>query len=176
MGGSRWPRGCLPLERLDDRVPAERLLEREGPVDPRQAGPVRQEVRHRHVLLSGLGELGPIRRHRRLHVDCALLSQPVGAHRGNPLGGRVDEHHRVLVPRPPGLRVGNTPPEVDDLLPPVVGTKCCAGLESVVEVGLERVAHLFETGRGPSLDCRHSTHHPPFCLPRRSSANSFAHG
>ncbi len=155
VGGARRPRGRLTLERTDDRFPGQRLLEGHRSVDPRQPGPVGQQVGHGDIVLARRGELRPVGGDGGLDVEGAELGQPVGAHGRQPLGGRVHEHERVLEPGPARRGVGDATPQVDHLPPPVVGGEGCAHLQAVGEVGLEDLADPFEARGHPAAGVGH---------------------
>ena len=72
-------------------------------------------------------------------------------HRGQALGGRVDEHHRVLLPRLARLLVPDTAPEVDDLLAAVIGAAGAAQFPASSEVVGKRLAHGLEATTDVSL-------------------------
>ena len=155
MAGSGDPVGVLVLQRLDHRLPRQRLLGGEHPVDPGEAGLVRQEVADSDVRLAVLAELGPVAHDRRVNVKPVLLGQLVGADRGRPLGGREDEDDRVLVPGPAGSLLGHSAPQVDDELTAVVGGEGGADLPPAGEAGLEDVAYLLEARCGPTRGGAH---------------------
>jgi len=72
-------------------------------------------------------------------------------HRGQALGGRVDDRHGALLPRLSGLSASNTAPEVDDLLAAMIGTAGAAELVPVREVVGEGLADGFEPATDASL-------------------------
>jgi hypothetical protein len=75
----------------------------------------------------------------------------VGADRGDPLRGRIDESEDVLLPRTPGPGVGYATPQVDHLATIHVEAECGADIAVLCEVGLERVPHSLITRIYPSL-------------------------
>ena len=117
--GAGDPVGVLVLQRLDHRLPRQRLLRREHAVDPGEAGLVREQMADGDVLLAVLAELGPVAHHRRVDVEPTLLGEPVGADRRRSLGRREDQDDRVVVPWPPGRLVGDPAPQVHHRLTPV---------------------------------------------------------
>ena len=76
-------------------------------------------------------------------------------HRGQALGGRVDDHHGVLLPRLARLLVADAAPEVDDLLAAVIGAAGAAQLAAPGEVLGKRLAHGLEAAADVSLDIEH---------------------
>ena len=62
-------------------------------------------------------------------------------HRGQALGGRVDDHHGVLLPRLARPPVANTTPQVDDLLASVVHAAGAAEFVASSEVVVKGLAH-----------------------------------
>ncbi len=145
----------LAGQRLDDRIPGQRVVEGHDAVDPGESGPVGKQVSDRYGFLARLGELGPIPDNRRVDVEEPLLGQSVGAHGSRALGGRVRENHRVFFPRLTGDRVRHPAPQVDHLVSPVVGGKCRPVLVSLVEVRAEHFADGLEPGSDPTIDHRH---------------------
>ena len=67
-------------------------------------------------------------------------------HRRQPLGGRVDDDHRVPLPGLARHLVANPAPEIDDLLAAVIDAAGATQLVAAREVLLERVAHGLEAG------------------------------
>ena len=104
------------------------------------------------LLLAVLRELGPVVRHPFFVVEPAARVRDGQGHRGQALGGRVDDHHRVPLPRLAGLLVSNAAPEVDDLLAALIGTAGAAQLPASSEVLGKRLAHGLEAGADESFD------------------------
>ena len=99
LARARLPRGfltrqhnCQAIEVSDDRA-IDRLVERE------QSCLVRQELADRDSLFSLLRELRPVRAHPFLVVEPTPRMGDGKRHRGQALGGRVHNHHRVLSPK-----------------------------------------------------------------------------
>jgi len=82
---------------------------------------VRQELADGGSLFPALCELGPVGGHAFFVVNPAPRVGDSQRHRCQVFGGRVDEHHGVLLPRLARLPVPDPAPEVDDLLAPIVG-------------------------------------------------------
>ena len=104
------------------------------------------------VLLALLRELWPVGGDSLLVVQPAARVGDRQGHRGEALGGRVDDDHRVPLPGLARHLVPNTAPEVDDLLAAIVGAAGAAQLPALSEVLLERVAHGLEAATDVSLD------------------------
>ena len=77
-------------------------------------------------------------------------------HGGQTLGGRVDDHHGVLLPRLAGLLVPNAAPQVDDLLAAMIGAAGAAQLTSPGEVLGKRLAHAFKAAADVPVNPRRS--------------------
>ena len=117
LARSPLPRRFLPGEHdgqsieVGDQSAIDRFTERE------QTRLVRQELADGDRVLPVLPELGPVR------GDSLFVIQPAAGmceserHCGETLGGGVDEHHRVLLPRLTSLLVANAAAEIDHLLP-----------------------------------------------------------
>ena len=70
-------------------------------------------------------------------------------HRGQALGGRVDDHHGVLLPRLASLLVPDAAPQVDDFLAGTIGAAGAAQFAPPSEVLGEGLAHASK----PRLTC-----------------------
>ena len=121
----------------------------DGLVDREQPGLVCQELTDGDALFALLRELRPVRAHPFFVIEPAARVRDGKRHRGQALGGRVDDHHRVLLPGLARLLVSDTAPDVDDLLAAVIGTAGAAQLAASSEVLDERLAH----GLKPGLTC-----------------------
>ena len=150
--GAGLPRGRLTGERVDHGVPVERLLEGEWLVDPGESGLVREQVADRDRFLVRLRELGPVLGDGCVEVELAVLHELVRADRGRALRGGEHHDHRVGLPRPTGLLVGDATPDVHHGDAAVVGRERGAHFETVGEVLLERLENVLEAGRGPTVD------------------------
>ena len=113
---SRLPRGfltrqhdCQAIEVGDDAA-IDGLVEREQPCL------VCQKLADGDSLFALLRELRPVRAHPFFVVEPPPRVGDRQRHRGQPLGGRVDDHHGVLLPGLARLLVPDTAPEIDDLL------------------------------------------------------------
>jgi hypothetical protein len=73
-------------------------------------------------------------------------------HRGKPLCGRVDDHHRVFFPQLAGLLVADAAPEIDDFGAAVVGAAGAAKFVPAGEVLRECLAHSLEPGADVPLN------------------------
>ena len=104
------------------------------------------------LLFALLRELRPVRGHPLFVIEPAARVGEGERHRGQALGGRVDDHHGVLLPRLAGLLVANAAPEVDDLLAAVIDTAGAAQLSAPGEVLGERLAHRLEATTDVSFD------------------------
>ena len=100
---------------IRDHAPIDGLIEGE---QPRLVG---EELAHGDLLFALLRELGPVRGDPLFVVEPAARVGDGEGHRGQALGGRVDEHHGVPLPRLARLLVPDTAPQVDDLLAVVIG-------------------------------------------------------
>ena len=107
---------------IRDHAPIDGLVERE---QPRLVG---EQLANGDLLFAVLRELGPVRGDPLFVVEPAARVGDGQGHRGQALGGRVDEHHRVPLPRLARLLVPDPAPEVDDLLAVVVGAAGAAQL------------------------------------------------
>ena len=87
-----------------------------GFVEREESRLMRQELAYGDLLLPLLRELGPVRGHPLFVVEPAAGVGEGEGHGGQALRGRVDDDHRVLLPRLARLLVANAAPEVDDLL------------------------------------------------------------
>src|SRR6185503_11793690 len=92
-------------------------------------------------LLALLRELRPISGHVCLVVEPPTRVGDCKRHRGQALARRMDDDHRVLVPRLARLLVSNTAPEIDDFLAVVKHTARAAEFPASSEVLRKRVAH-----------------------------------
>ena len=156
-GVIRLPRAWLPRRLLASEHDArrsrsattlaiDRLVERE---QRRPGGP---GVANGDALLALLRELRPVRAHPLVVVEPAARMGEGQRHRGQALGGRVDEDHGVLLPRLARLLVADAAPEIDDLLAPVVRAAGAAQLAASREVLRKGVAHAFEAGTDVSFN------------------------
>ena len=107
------------------------------------------------VLFALLGELRPVRCDALLVVEPAARVGDRQGHRGQALGCRVDQDHRVLFPRLAGRLVPHTAPQVDDLLAAVVHAASAAQLVAPREILDERIAHGIKAATDMSLETRH---------------------
>jgi len=118
-----------------DEASIDRLVERE------QACLMCQELADSDSLLAVLRELWPVRAYPLFVVEPSARVGNGERHRGQPLCGRVDQRHRVLLPRLTGPLVTNPAPQVDDFLAALKGTAGSAQLASAIKVLDERLAH-----------------------------------
>jgi hypothetical protein len=94
--------------------------------------------------LALLRELGPVRGHARVVIQPAAGMGKGQRHGSQPLGGGVDEHHRVLFPGVPRLFVADPAPEIDDLFAVQIRRTGAAQLSTPGEVFGKGVAHGLE--------------------------------
>src|SRR5262249_37185453 len=145
----RLPRSGLPrgfLTRQDDRQPIEIDDDAaiDGLVDGEQTGLVCQELADGDALFALLPELRPVRTHPFVVVEPTARVGNGERHSGQALGGRMDDHHRVLLPRLARQLVPDTAPEVDDFFAGVIRTTGAAELAASSEVVAECLAHRLE--------------------------------
>ena len=119
-----------------------------------------EQPAHRHVLLAGLAELGPVGGDRGVEVEQAAVGEDVGAHGRGALGGREDQLQRVLGVRRVGGRVGHAAGEVDLQVAADVQREPCADVAVVGEVGQERVPHPLEPIGHEAVDLHARTWSP----------------
>jgi hypothetical protein len=119
-------------------APIDGLIKREQP------GLVSQQMPDGQALLALLRELGPVPAYALVVVEPAAGMSDGHRHCGQPLGGRVDDHHAVPLPRVACPFVPDPAPQVDDLRSAVVSAAGAAQLVSSGEVLHERVAHGLE--------------------------------
>src|SRR5207247_10438757 len=112
-GGARLPPGGLRLERPGHRGPVEHGAVGERRAQRRKAGPVREDLAERDVLLAGGAELGPVPSDRCVEVDEAALDQPVRADGAERLADREEVDERLLPPRAAAPGVRPATPQVD---------------------------------------------------------------
>jgi hypothetical protein len=87
---------------------------RDGRVELRQAGGMRQQVPHEHLLLARGRELRPVPGDRRVKVQVAAVGEDQRAQRDHRLGRGPDVGDRVLFPGLGLFRVLVAAPEVGD--------------------------------------------------------------
>ena len=155
----RLPRSGLPrgfLTRQHDRQAIEIGDDAaiDGLVDREQPCLVCQELADGDALFALLRELRPVRAHAFFVVEPAARVGDGERHRGQALGGRVDDHHRVLLPRLARLLVADTAPEIDDLLAAVIRAARAAQLVASREVVGKRLAHRLEPRTDLSVHAR----------------------
>src|SRR5262249_13083947 len=116
----------------------------ERAADCRQAGLVVEQPADGNLAFAGLGEFGPVPRHRGVEVEPAAGNEDVSAEGRRTLGTGPNEADRVLLPRPARGAGGSAAPEIDDRL--AVGYDADGGsdLAARVEVLLELGAHCGE--------------------------------
>jgi hypothetical protein len=131
---------------IGDEAAIERIVQRIQP------GLVCEELPDGDSLFAPLREFRPIRAHPFVVVEPAAGMRDGERHRGEPLGGREDDYHRVLLPRFAGLLVADPAPEVDDLLASVIGAAGTAQLPAAREVVREGRSHGFKATTDVSLD------------------------
>jgi hypothetical protein len=113
----------------------------QGLVERVQTRLVCQELADGHSLFTLLRELRPVRAHAFFVIEPASRVSDRQGHRSEALGGRVDDHHGVLLPRLARLLVSDTAPEVDDLFGPMINAAGTAQLAPSSEVVRKRLAH-----------------------------------
>jgi hypothetical protein len=136
----------LRRDRRADGLPGEHLLEREGAVDARESGAVRQHVAQRDRLLPGRGELRPPARDGLVEREDAALDERVDDDGGHALRRREHEARGVALPRAARLAIGEPAPQIDDRLAVAIDAHGRADLAPRREVRGERIAHDLEAG------------------------------
>ena len=148
---SGLPRGFLTGQHdrqaieIGDDAPIDGFVER------KEARLVRQQLADGNALFPLLRELRPVRGHPLFVVEPPSRVGEREGHRGQALGGRVDDHHGVLLPRLARPLVSNTAPQVDDLLAAVVHAAGAAEFVASSEVVVKGLAHGLEPGTDVSL-------------------------
>ena len=128
---SGLPRGFLTRQHDRQAIEVGDDAAIDGLVEREQARLVGQELADGDSLLAVLRELRPVRADPFFVVEPSARVRDGERHRGQALGGRVDDHHRVLLPGLAGPLVPNAAPQVDDLLAAVKGTAGSAQLASL---------------------------------------------
>ena len=123
----------------------------DGFVEREQSRLMRQELADGDLLFALLRELRPVRGHPLFVVEPAARVGECQGHGRQALRGRVDDDHRVLLPRLARLLVANAAPEIDDLLAVVIGTAGATQLAASLEVLGKRLAHRLEAATDVSL-------------------------
>ena len=123
----------------------------DGFVEREESRLMRQELADGDLLFSLLRELGPVRGHPLFVVEPAAGVGECQGHGCQALRGRVDDDHRVLLPRFARLLVADAAPEVDDLLAVAIGTAGATQLTASGEVLGKRLAHRFKATTDVSL-------------------------
>ena len=136
----RLPPRPLHRQPLGRRLPVVHVPDRERRVPAGDAGRVRHQVPHEHVLLALGRELRPVVAHRRVHVQLAALDQQQRRQREHALRRRPAVDDRVLGPRGRALLVAVSAPDVDDGLPVEIDRDRRPQLLAV-ELLRERVPH-----------------------------------
>ena len=131
---ARFPRGFLTGQHDRQAIEVGDEAAIDGLVEHVQPCLVCQELADGDSLFALLRELRPVRAHPFLVVEPAAGVGDRQRHRGQPLGGRVDDDHGVLLPRLAGLLVSDAAPEVNDLLAAMIGTAGAAQLPAASEV------------------------------------------
>src|SRR5678816_3150879 len=117
-----------------------------------------EEITHWQLLFTGLAELGPIPRHRRIEIETALAHEPQRTDGGHALCRRVDVGDRVAGPRFGVLCICVPRPEVDHGLVVDSQSQRGAGLAKTTEALRERVAHAVEARVACTFDPRCGRH------------------
>ncbi len=110
-----------------------------------------KQLPDRDVLFAVLREFRPVRRDPLLVVEPPSRMRNGQRHCGQPLGGRMDDHHRVRLPWVTCVLVPDSAPQIDDFLAVLIHTARAAQLAAPFEVLLERIPHLLESGADVSL-------------------------
>jgi hypothetical protein len=127
-----------PVEVFDDAA-IDRLVERE---QPRLMG---QQLAHRDPFLTLLSELRPIATNSLVVVEPAPRMGQRNDHRRQTLGRRVDDRHRVFLPRLGADSISHTAPQVDDLLAVMV--------DAASTTYLTATRKIFDEGLANRLEC-----------------------
>jgi hypothetical protein len=89
----------LPGEHARHVVEVAEAVDRELLVQAHEPGLVGEQLADRDALLAVLRELGPVARDGRVVVEVASRVGDRDRHRGDALGGGMDDDHRVFFPR-----------------------------------------------------------------------------
>jgi hypothetical protein len=135
---------CQPV-RVRHHGPVDRFVESE------QASLVREQLTHGDVLLAVVSEFGPVLRDPLVIVQPAARVGDRNGHRRQALAGRVDDDHRVALPRVTRHFVSNTAPQIDDFLAAMEGTAGATQLPAASKVLFECLAHNLEAAIDVSL-------------------------
>src|SRR5262245_15453808 len=170
LPGTRFPGRLLSREHDSESIEVADQAARHRLVEDVQSSLVCQQLPDGDSVLAVLRELRPVRGYSLFVVEPAAGMRNRKRHRRQALGGRVDDHHGVLLPWLAGLFVSHAAPEVDDLRAMDVGGACAAQLPASCEVFTERFAHALEAGidvsfhvltvfdsHGPSRDWRRAS-------------------
>lgn len=146
------PPGAAALQVLlqQGRIVHGRL--RQPGMDRGQAGAVAQDVAKRDAGLAVLRKARPVRRHRGVQFQLALVDQPQHAKRGQPLGAGVDRAQGVLPPCPGPAGIGPAGPQVQGQLAVHAQAEAGADLAAGLEVSVEAIADRVELGTAMAGD------------------------
>jgi hypothetical protein len=157
VGGARLPHRPLGRQRGRHRVPGQQVIQRDGVVDDRQPGPVRQQPANGDACLARRRELGPVGGHRLIQVELAPLREQVRAGRRGGLGRRVHQLQRVPGPGPAGRGIGQAAPQVDHLAAVPVHADRRPHVTAALEVSAERLPDPLEAWLHIPFDRCHDT-------------------
>jgi hypothetical protein len=99
---ARLPPPLHSRQQADDPLPIRQVIQPDGLAKTTQTGSVAQQEPDGQRILPPSGELGPIARHRSVHVELATIDQYLSGQGHHCLGRRPDVHQRVERPRPAG--------------------------------------------------------------------------
>jgi hypothetical protein len=116
------PRRLLPREHAGQTIEIADEAAINRLVQFKQPGLMCQKLADGDSLFALPGELWPIGGHSFFVVKPAPGVREGERHGSQALGRRVDDHHRVLLPRLARLLVPDSTPEVDDLFAILLGT------------------------------------------------------
>ena len=119
---SGLPRGFLPGEHDREAIQVGDHAAIDGFLKGKQSRLMREQLADGDLLFPLLRELGPVPGHPLFVIEPAPRVREGERHRGQTLRGRVDDHHRVLLPGLAGLLVADAAPQIDDLLAAVIDT------------------------------------------------------
>ena len=103
-----------------------------------------QQLPDRDFFFTVLSELGPICGNAFVVIEPPARVGDRERHRRQTLGGRVDDHHRILLPRFAGRPVANPAPEVDHLFATMINATGAAEFVAAGEIFGEGFTYGFE--------------------------------
>jgi hypothetical protein len=108
---------------------------------------MREQLPDRDALFSLLGEFRPVRADTFVVVQPAPRVRDGERHGSEPFRRRMDDYHRVFVPRLTGMLVPDPAPEIDHLLAVAIYSTRSTSLMSSRKVVRKGIAHCVEPWR-----------------------------